>query len=104
MLVWRFRRGKAELTLPPRGHRLGAYRTLATVTRSIGTDQGMNCSKPTWDEIRTRHAPKSSFSKDTLLPCSPNLTVGACELDRHGETGEGQVRRDPDTQTRTCPH
>ena len=79
--MWRFRRGKAELTLPPRGHRLGAYRTLATVTRSIGTDQGMNCSKPTWDEIRTRHAPKSSFSKDTLLPCSPNLTVGACELD-----------------------
>ena len=23
----------------------------------------MNCSKPTWDEIRTRHAPKSSLAK-----------------------------------------
>src|SRR6476620_5113079 len=98
------RREKAELTRPPRGHQLDAYRTLATVPRSIGTDQGMNGSKPTWDESRTRQVPKSSFSKHTLLPCSLMLTVRACDFTCRGEAREGQVRRGPDPQTRTCPH
>ena len=44
-----------------------------------------------------------AFSKYTLLPCSPKLTVCACELVCRGETREEQVRRRPDSQTRICP-
>ena len=49
-------------------------------------------------------AARLSFSKYTLLPCSLSLTVHACDFTCRGETRKEQVRRRPDSQTRTCPN
>jgi hypothetical protein len=50
-----------------------------------------------------RHAPKASCSKRNLVRCSRVLTVRGYGLVCR-KTREGQVRRGPDTETRTCPH